>query len=91
MVFYRIKKVKGSYCLVIEWYDPEPKRKITKSIGPCKLIEELMIKFKENSWCGGWDLNPRRPTPSGPQPDPFDLARAPPHSAPISYVVSGVF
>ncbi len=30
-------------------------------------------------WCGGWDLNPRRPTPSGPQPDPFDLARAPPH------------
>ena len=24
-------------------------------------------------------MNPRRPTPSGPQPDPFDLARAPPH------------
>ncbi len=31
-----------------------------------------------NLWCGGWDLNPRRPTPSGPQPDPFDQARAPP-------------
>ena len=30
-------------------------------------------------WCGGWDLNPRRPTPSGPEPDPFDQARAPPH------------
>gem|GEM_PF-1583001 len=24
-------------------------------------------------------MNPRRPTPSGPQPDPFDQARAPPH------------
>ncbi len=24
-------------------------------------------------------MNPRRPTPSGPEPDPFDLARAPPH------------
>ena len=32
-----------------------------------------------NLWCGGWGLNPRRPTPSGPKPDPFDLARAPPH------------
>ncbi len=31
-----------------------------------------------SSWCGGWDLNPRRPTPSGPEPDPFDQARAPP-------------
>ncbi len=30
-------------------------------------------------WCGGRDLNPRRPTPSGPQPDPFGQARAPPH------------
>ncbi len=29
-------------------------------------------------WCGGWDLNPRRPTPAGPEPAPFDLARAPP-------------
>ena len=24
-------------------------------------------------------MNPRRPTPSGPEPDPFDQARAPPH------------
>ncbi len=23
-------------------------------------------------------MNPRRPTPSGPEPDPFDQARAPP-------------
>ena len=33
----------------------------------------------EKLWCGGWDLNPRRPTPAGPKPAPFDLARAPPH------------
>ena len=37
-------------------------------------LEELM-----RVWCGGWDLNPRRPTPAGPKPAPFDLARAPPH------------
>ena len=37
---------------------------------------KLLLILKE--WCGGWDLNPRRPTPSGPKPDPFDLARAPP-------------
>ena|GEM_PF-1538829 len=39
-------------------------------------------------WCGGWDLNPRRPTPSGPQPDPFDLARAPP---PIDISIYGAY
>ena len=22
-------------------------------------------------WCGGWDSNPRRTSPSGPEPDPF--------------------
>ncbi len=52
---------------------------------PQKLI------VRNRGWCGGWDLNPRRPTPSGPQPDPFDLARAPPLTVPFSYVVSGVF
>ena len=42
----------------------------------------LMISSYKSirEWCGGWDLNPRRPTPSGPKPDPFVLARAPPHS-----------
>ena len=43
-------------------------------------IEELFDFFVErlDEWCGGWDLNPRRPTPPGPKPGPFDLARAPP-------------
>ncbi len=43
-----------------------------------KLLLWAATAIKEG-WCGGWDLNPRRPTPSGPEPDPFDLARAPPH------------
>ena len=91
MVFYRIKKVKGNYYLVKEWYDPELKKKITRSIGPCKFIEEIMEVIKKNSWCGGWDLNPRRPTPSGPKPDPFVLARAPPHIYRKTNNNSGVF
>ena len=37
-----------------------------------------VVAVIEEQWCGGWDLNPRRPMPSGPKPDPFDLARAPP-------------
>ena len=37
-------------------------------------------------WCGGWDSNPRRPSPQGPKPEagtgyafcPLDLALVPP-------------
>ena len=58
MVFYRIKKVKGNYYLVKEWYDPESKRKITKSIGPCKLIEEIMVKLKERMLVRGVGFEP---------------------------------
>ena len=46
-----------------------------------KVLFERNKRGIENQWCGGWDLNPRRPTPSGPEPDPFDLARAPPHTS----------
>ena len=60
MVFYRVRKVKGNYYLVKEFYDPESKKKITSSIGPCRLIEEPMAEIKNKKWCGGWDLNPRR-------------------------------
>ena len=38
---------------------------------------------QRRDWCGGWDLNPRRPSPREPQSRPFDLARAPPRM--ISY------
>jgi hypothetical protein len=84
VAFYRIKKIKYNdriyYYLYKEWYDPEAKKKRSKLIGRCDELEGVVKQFKtmENQWCGGWDLNPRRPTPSGPEPDPFDLARAPP-------------
>jgi hypothetical protein len=87
--FYRIKrqrcKDKVYYYLYKEWYDSELKKRRSKLIGRCdeleKIIEELekLKQGVENFWCGGWDLNPRRPMPSGSEPDPFDLARAPPH------------
>ena len=93
--FYRIKrqryKDKVYYYLYKEWYDPETKKKHSKLIGRCDVLEKIVEGFErlkqvvEDCWCGGWDLNPRRPTPSGPKPDPFDLARAPPHSG--SYFV----
>ncbi len=84
VAFYRIKKIKYNdriyYYLYKEWYDPEAKKRRSKLIGRCDELEEVVKQFKamESQWCGGWDLNPRRPTPSGPEPDPFDLARAPP-------------
>ncbi len=48
-----------------------------------EVIDSLVRMFSRvvvNLWCGGWGLNPRRPTPPGPEPGPFDLARAPPHT-----------
>ena len=48
-----------------------------------EVIDSLVRMFSRvvvNWWCGGWGLNPRRPTPPGPEPGPFDLARAPPHT-----------
>ncbi len=95
MAVYRIKKVKGHRYLVKEVYDPSTHRKRTEwtiNIERIERIYALLKDLKEDEiarlleivrngrvWCGGWDLNPRRPTPSGPEPDPFDLARAPPH------------
>ncbi len=72
MVYYRVRRIRGKYYLIKEWYDPLTRKKRSKSLGSCEAIEKLL------QWCGGWDSNPRRPTPSGPKPDPFDLARAPP-------------
>ncbi len=85
MPFYRIRKIKYKdtvyYYLYKEWCDPDAKKRRSKLIGRCDEIEKLIewVKSNGNQWCGGWDLNPRRPMPSGPKPDPFDLARAPPH------------
>ena len=58
MVFYRVKKVKGNYYLIKEWYDPELKKKITRSISPCRLIEELMVKIKKENMVRGVGFEP---------------------------------
>ena len=95
VAFYRLRKIKGHYYLIKEAYIPDRRRKITLWSIPVERIERIYVTLKNlgeeellklveavkdrGRWCGGWDLNPRRPTPSGPQPDPFDLARAPPH------------
>ena len=55
--------------LVIEDYQGNGKRPPLLRISIDKAIE-ILLSWKYGSWCGGWDLNPRRPTPSGPQPKP---------------------
>ncbi len=82
-----IKKVKrGSkkyYYLVIEVYLGNRKRRTLAHISVSKILKEFGIEVDGHQpvrWCGGWDLNPRRPTPSGPEPDPFGQARAPPRA-----------
>ena len=74
-----VKKVnknnKTYYYLVIEEYDPVTKRKKPiLHLSLRKILERYVDSEKLGGaplgWCGGWDLNPRRPTPSGPKPDP---------------------
>ncbi|RLG77973.1 MAG: hypothetical protein DRO12_00845, partial [Thermoprotei archaeon] len=76
--------------MVKEFHDLSSGRKRSRSMSNRKVIERVhvlledlieeqlskLIECAKNGgvWCGGWDLNPRRPTPSGPKPDPFDLA-----------------
>ena len=57
--------------LIIEEYLGYGRRKTLLKLSVEEAIRRLL-------WCGGWDSNPRRPSPAGPKPAPFDLARAPP-------------
>ncbi len=69
--------------LVIEEYDPRTKRKkVLLHLSLRKILEHFKNEVDDKAtalWCGGWDSNPRRPTPTGLKPAPFDRARAPPH------------
>ncbi len=47
--------------LVIEEYHNSKRKQLLRLP-----VEEAMKKLLQ--WCGGWDSNPRRPTPSGPKP-----------------------
>ncbi len=51
--------------MVKEWYDPESKRKITRSIGSCKLIEELMVKIKRENLVRGVGFEPTQACAAG--------------------------
>ena len=70
--------------LVVEEYLGHGKRRTILRMRLEDAVKKLLADTQEGGtdgakWCGGRDLNPRRPTPSGPQPDPFGQARAPPH------------
>ncbi len=69
--------------LVVEEYLGHGKRRTILRLRLEEAIKKLLGKGVEHSaegavWCGGRDLNPRRPTPTGLKPAPFDRARAPP-------------
>ena len=91
-VYVYIKRVRSGRCtyhyLVIEEYLGDGKRRPIAHIPVNKILEAFNVEvdgLAPVKWCGGWDLNPRRPTPSGPKPDPFGQARAPPHRIPHLY------
>ena len=88
-IYIREVKSKGRVYryLVIEEYLGRGKRRTLLRL-PAEEAAKLLLELARRGihhageldklWCGGWDLNPRRPTPAGPKPAPFDLARAPP-------------
>ncbi len=91
-MFWRIKRKGKQYYLYREWYDVEAGKRRSKSLGNVAVIDRLLqvierqgltiektIQLLGSNWCGGWDLNPRRPTPADLESAPFSLARAPPH------------
>ena|GEM_PF-2313026 len=57
--------------LMIEEYLGRGRRRTLVELSVDEAVRKLL-------WCGGWDSNPRRPTPAGLKPAPFDRARAPP-------------
>jgi len=71
-MYVYLKRVKVGNCtyvyVIVEEYLGKGRRHTIAKFSLKKLLEQEGI---EVDWCGGWDLNPRRPTPSGPEPDPF--------------------
>ena len=46
MVFYRIRKIGGKYYLYKEYYDDRLKKKRSVCLGPCEVIEQLVLTEK---------------------------------------------
>ena len=59
LVFYRVKKVKGKYYLVKEWWDPLLGRKRSVSFGSCEKIEELVKQAKKGESGAGAGIRTR--------------------------------
>ncbi len=58
MVFYRVRRIRGKYYLIKEWYDPKAKRKRSRSLGPCIEIERIIsmvrgVGFEPTQACAG--------------------------------------
>ena len=65
---FRAKNGKQYRYLVLEEYLGNGKRKKLMRIRLEELIK-ILLCYKYGDWCGGWDSNPRRPTPAGLKPE----------------------
>ena len=65
--------------LVVEEYLGQGRRRTILRMRLEEAVKRLLGDAEDrDEWCGGWDSNPRRPTPTGLEPAPFGQARAPP-------------
>ena len=42
LVFYRVRKIRGKYYLIKEWYEPETRKRRSLSLGNCEEIEKII-------------------------------------------------
>ncbi len=67
--------------LVIEEYFGYGRRKTILRMRLEDAARLLLEAVNNEDWCGGWDSNPRRPTPTGLEPAPLGRSGTP---APLS-------
>jgi len=53
LVFYRVRKVGNKYYLYKEWYDPETKKRRSKSLGNCEWIEKIIEEYRNSRHVAG--------------------------------------
>ncbi len=46
MVFYRVRRIGQKYYLYKEWFDSSLKKKRSMCLGPCEVIEQLVLTEK---------------------------------------------
>ena len=96
VVFYRVRRIKGRYYLIKEWYDDTVHKKRSKSLGPCEVIENLLKSINQNrysivrcggarAWSKGADLRPS----ASSVPKSADDNRFPSHGVIDLHVIIG--